>query len=108
LEAHGLLARGGGEGFRLGPRLLELARSALRDIPLIDLAHPALERLAAATGDSAQLYVRSSDLRVCVDVVQSRNELRAFVNSGAELPIAAGSAGKIFLAHMPPDDADRP
>ena len=107
LEAHGLLARGGGEGFRLGPRLLELARSALRDIPLIELAHPALERLATGTGESAQLYVRSYDVRVCIDAVQSRNELRAFVNIGAELPIAAGSAGKIFLAHMPAEEADR-
>jgi len=105
LEAHGFLTRIGGVGYWLGPRLLRLASVAARDLPLRDLARPALEHLAVVTGESAHLFVRSDDLRVCVDAVESANELRATVAPGAELPLTAGSAGKVLMAWAP--DADR-
>ena len=70
----------------------------MRDLPLRDLAHPALERLAAVTGESAQLYVRDADRRVCIDAIESSSELRTIVAVGASLPLTKGSAGKVFLA----------
>ena len=79
---------------------------ALQEPSLRDAAHPALERLAAATGESAQLYVTSVDGRVCVDAVESPSELRTFVPIGEELPLWAGSAGKVFLASMLPEQAE--
>jgi DNA-binding IclR family transcriptional regulator len=98
LEAHGFLARYPGFGYRLGPRLLRLATRAMRELPIRDLAHPELERLVRTTGESAQLYVRSGDVRVCIDAVESPSELRTIVPVGASLPLTAGSAGKVFLA----------
>jgi DNA-binding IclR family transcriptional regulator len=106
LDAHGLLEYVGERGYRLGPRLLKLGAMSLQEPSLREAAHPALERLAAATGESAQLYVTSIDGRVCVDAVESSSELRTFVPVGEELPIWAGSAGKIFLASMPPERAE--
>lgn len=100
LEHHGFVAHyGGGAGYRLGPRLLRLASEAMRELPLRDLAHPILERLANVTGESAQLFVRSGDSRVCIDAVESPNELRTIVPIGASLPLTAGSAAKIVLAY---------
>jgi len=101
LERHGYLSRYPGFGYRLGPRLLRLAHQAMRELPLRDVAHPPLERLARVTGESAQLYVRSGDERVCVDAVESRSELRTIVPVGASLPLYAGSAAKVFLAYAP-------
>ncbi len=98
LEDHGLLAHYGGFGYRLGPHLLRLASEAMREPPLRDLAHPVLERLVRTTGESAQLFVRSGDVRVCIDAVESPNELRTIVPVGASLPLTAGSAAKVFLA----------
>jgi DNA-binding IclR family transcriptional regulator len=98
LEAHGLLSFEGGFGYRLGPRLLRLAATAMRELPLRDLARPALERLARMTGETAQLFVRSGDERVCIDVVESESELRTIVPVGASLPLTAGSAGKVIMA----------
>lgn len=98
LEGHGYLASYGGLGYRIGPRLLQLSSSAAREVPLRDLAHPVLERLARTTGESAQLYVRSGDVRVCLDAAESSNELRTIVPVGASLPLSAGSAAKVFLA----------
>ncbi|MEO8424507.1 MAG: IclR family transcriptional regulator [Actinomycetota bacterium] len=106
LEAHGLLEYVGGRGYRLGPRLWKLAARAMQEPSLRDAAHPALERLAAATGESAQLYVTSIDGRTCVDAVESSSELRTFVPIGEELPLWAGSAGKVFLASMLPEQAE--
>jgi DNA-binding IclR family transcriptional regulator len=98
LEDHGLLVHVEGLGYALGPRLLALATTAVRDLPLRELAHPALERLARSTGESAQLYVRDGDRRVCIDAVESERELRTIVEVGASLPLDKGSAGKVFLA----------
>jgi DNA-binding IclR family transcriptional regulator len=107
LEEHGLLLYVGGFGYALGPRLLALSASAMRELPLRDLAHPALERLSRTTGESAQLYVRDGDRRVCIDAVESDSELRTIVEVGAVLPLTAGSAGKVFLAWASPPDQER-
>ena len=72
LEATGSSCYVGGLGFALGPRLLGLAATAMRDLPLRDLAQPVLERLARSTGESAQLFVRDGDRRVCIDGAESR------------------------------------
>jgi DNA-binding IclR family transcriptional regulator len=102
LEAHGFLEKVGGRGYRLGPRLLRLGAEALRQPELRDVAHGALQRLSETTGESAQFFVVSAGARVCVDAVQSSNELRTDVPVGARLPLTAGSAGKVFLAWMAP------
>ncbi|MGH2635050.1 MAG: IclR family transcriptional regulator [Actinomycetota bacterium] len=101
LEEHGFLAHYEGFGYRLGPELLRLANRAMRELPLRDIAHPVLQRLAGMTGESAQLYVRAGDARVCVDAIESANELRTIVPVGASLPLTAGSAAKVFLAFDP-------
>jgi DNA-binding IclR family transcriptional regulator len=98
LERHGVIEHVGGWGYRLGPRLLQIAAASLQEPSLRAVAHPALERLAETTGESAQLYVRSLDGRVCVDAVESSSELRTSVPVGAELPVWVGSAGKVFMA----------
>ena len=107
LEEHGFLFHVGGLGYALGPRLLGLAATAAHELPLRELAHPALDRLARTTGESAQLFVRNGDRRVCIDAVNSDRELRTIVDVGASLPLTRGSAGKVLLAWGPPaDDPD--
>lgn len=86
LETHRLLARDGAGRFVLGPRLTGL------DLPA--LARPALEALRDATGESAQLYVRRGDRRLCVLSLESPHGLRTIVPVGMSLPLDVGSAGK--------------
>jgi DNA-binding IclR family transcriptional regulator len=102
MRSHGLVTYIGGQGFRLGPKLLGLAATAMRELPLRDLAQPVLDRLARMSGESAQLFVRDHDRRVCIAAAESRSELRTIVDVGADLPLTAGSAGKVFLAFGPP------
>ena len=108
LEQHGFLVYQGGYGYRLGPRLLELGAAAQQEFQLRAVARPSLERLARVTGESAQLYVGFMlGERICIDSVQSSSELRTIVPVGAVLPMIYGSAGKIFLAWMPPREQER-
>ena len=107
LEDHGFLVHVGGLGYVLGPRLLGLAASAMNDLPLRDLARPILERLARSTGESAQLFVRDRDQRVCIDTAESESELRTIVEVGSSLPLTKGSAGKVFLAWTGDHDRTR-
>lgn len=105
LEAHGLLSREGPGQWRLGLRLTALGSAAARSVR--EAARPVLADLADRTGESAQLYVRRGDARVCIEVAESRRELRTIVPLGAALPLTAGSAGKVFLAWADEDDRER-
>jgi DNA-binding IclR family transcriptional regulator len=96
LEVHGLVRRDGDGRFGLGPRLVALGRAAARTLPLADVARPALAALRDSTGESAQLYVRDGDVRVCVESLESAHELRTIVAVGARLPLDRGSAGKVL------------
>jgi DNA-binding IclR family transcriptional regulator len=94
LEVHGLLARDGGGRWSIGPRLVELAGSDT----LLERAAPVLARLRDHTGESAQLYRRQGDVRVCVAASERVSGLRDTVPVGATLPMTAGSAAQVLLA----------
>jgi len=104
LEAHRLVARDATGAFRLGPRLTELAVRAGPALDLAALAGPVLTRLHEATGESAQLYVRSGDRRLCVAARDAGTGLRDSVPVGALLPLDAGSGGTVLRAWSPAAD----
>ncbi|CAN5699937.1 IclR family transcriptional regulator [soil metagenome] len=103
LEVHGLLRRDGEGRFALGFRLVGLGHTAAAGWPLAEAARPALLALRDETGESAQLYVRDGDHRVCVVSLESPHELRTIVAEGARLPLAVGSAGRILSGTAPAD-----
>jgi DNA-binding IclR family transcriptional regulator len=102
LEAHGMVRRVADEG-PSGPLSGRHVRFALglRLLPLAELARPALERLRDETGESAQLYVRQQDARVCVLSLESPHGLRTIVPLGATLSLDRGSAGRVLLGQDP-------
>jgi len=94
LESHGLIRRAGDGRFALGYRFVSLAR-AVDDLGVLcDAARPHLRALSEQSGESAQLYVRDGDDRVCVDVAESAHGLRTIVAVGARLTLERGSAGR--------------
>lgn len=102
LEFHRFVGRDLQGRFVLGPRLLELADAAGED-PLLSTAGPILTRLRDITGESAQLFRRQGDIRVCVATVERPAGLRDTVPLGAQLPMTAGSAAQVLLAWEEPD-----
>ncbi len=105
LEDHGLLGRDPAGRFRLGLRLLAWGTQAAAALELVELARPVLAELRDATDESAQLYVREDDRRVCVASAERRRGLRDTVPIGAALPLTAGSGGTVLLAWA--DEAER-
>jgi DNA-binding IclR family transcriptional regulator len=103
LEHHRMLARDVQGRFILGPRITELASAAGEDRLLV-IAQPLLAQLRDQTGESAQLYRRQADLRVCVAAAERASGLRNTVPVGAALSMTAGSAAQILLAW---EDAER-
>jgi DNA-binding IclR family transcriptional regulator len=86
--------------FLLGPAFGRLARAAEvhTSRTLVAAARPALAELRDRTGESAQLYVRAGDSRLCVLSLESPYSLRTIVAVGATLPMDRGSAAKILAA----------
>ena len=103
LEFHRQVTRDLSGRFVLGPRSGELAAAAGED-RLLAAAAPALTSLRDATGESAQLYRRQGDLRICVAVAERVSGLRDSVPIGAALTMQAGSAAQVLLAW---EDSDR-
>jgi DNA-binding IclR family transcriptional regulator len=97
LEHHRMLARDIQGRFILGPRIAELASAAGED-RLLAISQPVLAQLRDQTGESAQLYRRQADVRVCVAAAERASGLRDTVPVGAALPMIAGSAAQILLA----------
>jgi len=96
LERHGVVGRDADGRFQLGHRLAAWGAVAGRGLP--DAGRPVLARLGEETGESAQLYVRDGDTRVCVAVHERPSGLRDTVPLGAVLPLDRGSGGKVLLA----------
>jgi DNA-binding IclR family transcriptional regulator len=93
LEVHRFLAREGDGRWQLGPRV-----APARADDLLERAGPVLARLRDLTGESAQLYRRQGDRRICVAAADLGSGLRDTVPVGAALPMTAGSAAQVLLA----------
>lgn len=105
LEAHGLVGRDDRGRFRLGVRLAAWGRSAVSlSATMLEQSTEVLAELRDETGESAQLYVRDGDHRVCVAAAERPSGLRDTVPVGARLPLVAGSGGKVLLAWAEPGD----
>jgi DNA-binding IclR family transcriptional regulator len=105
LERHALVVRDRGGRFRLGARLVGWGAAAGAALALVEPARAVLQQLSADSGESAQLYVREGDQRVCVATHERPTGLRDTVPLGAVLPLTKGSGGRVLLAWA--DDRDR-
>ena len=106
LEHHRLVARDMQGRFVLGPRLAELSAAAGED-RLLATAGPVLARLRDITGESAQLWRRQGDVRVCVAAAERPSGLRDTIPVGSQLTMRAGSAAQVLLAWEDPERMHR-
>lgn len=99
LERQGLVQRDAGRGsVRPGPVLLRFARRGLDDAELVELCGPALDRLAAATGETVNLAVPATRGVEQLDQRDSRHFLGSTNWVGRTVPYHASAVGKVFLA----------
>ncbi|GAA1046578.1 MULTISPECIES: IclR family transcriptional regulator [Rothia] len=97
LAHHRLVARDIQGRFMLGPRISELASAAGED-RLISASGPVLNQLRNITGESAQVYRRQGDWRVCIASAERPIGLRDTIPVGTQLSMRAGSAAQVLTA----------
>jgi IclR family KDG regulon transcriptional repressor len=87
--------------YRLGPKILELANIFYSNTELGTIAKPYLKDLRNKTGETTSIFVIDGDERVCLEKVDSSQEVRAVLRIGSHHPLYAGSPGKLLLAYQP-------
>jgi IclR family transcriptional regulator, acetate operon repressor len=99
LERHGLVAWDAARtGLRPGPVELRFARSGVGRQDLIELAQPALRRLAAESGETVNLFVPGPRGTEAIAQIDGSHLLGATNWLERELPLHATAAGKVLLA----------
>lgn len=104
LEAEGLIHQSAGRRYKPGARLISLARKALVQSDIRELAREALEQLRDQTGETIHLAVPSGDGLVYIDKIESRETVRMASTIGTSVPLHSSGVGKAFLAALDKTD----
>lgn len=91
--------------YRLGPRVLSLARVA--QPALARAAHPHMVQLAEATEETVKLTLIDGGQTVIVAAVESLHSLRMTGRVGERRELHAGASNKVLAAYMPWEDVVR-
>lgn len=92
--------------YSLGPGIVELAWVVLRQQDLRSMCHPFLERLRQTTNETASLYTRIGDKRVCIEELESSQHIKYAQTVGLTAPLHVGAPGKALLAFLPQAELD--
>jgi DNA-binding IclR family transcriptional regulator len=102
-EDYGFVQKNGGQ-YRLGRAFAAYASLVEADGDLIELARPMMGKLSGQTQGTVALKIREGGETVTIDRVESRYFHRVDYPVGSRLPLNASSSGKVFLAHMTPEE----
>lgn len=88
-------------GFRLGIRVMELARLARRSFSLTEIALPVMRALADELGETVLLTRLVDSAVICIERCEGANQLiRLSYERGSRLPINAGASALVLLAWL--------
>jgi DNA-binding IclR family transcriptional regulator len=101
LVRRGYLRHRAGDGYRLGPKLIELGFAAQSQLHLSSAARPHMERLARATSETVHLAVLDGLDVVYIDKVPGSRGLLMASTIGARAPAQTTALGKVLVAGLP-------
>lgn len=102
LIGRGFLSSGArGEGYRLGPKLLELGFCAQQQIDLIQVARPLIEELARLTSDTVHLGILDGDDALYLDKVPGQRRINISSRVGDKQPLTSTGLGKALILDHP-------
>jgi DNA-binding IclR family transcriptional regulator len=91
----------------LGPLVFELGITAGPRFNIRDLCSDALDRIAAQTGDTAFLSIRSGDDALCVDRREGAFPIKTFtVDVGVRRPLGVGAGSLAILTALPDEEVE--
>jgi IclR family KDG regulon transcriptional repressor len=89
--------------YSLGGKVLSWSGVYTAMLDVRTMALPYIEELHRATQETISLYVIEGNDRMCVERIESPQNVRIVARIGRRLPLYAGSAGKVLLAFLPPE-----
>ncbi|MBB3979564.1 DNA-binding IclR family transcriptional regulator [Rhizobium azooxidifex] len=98
LAKHGLLLRNEDASWRLGPKLMKLGNIYQSTFRASDIIEPLLAEVVEKTGESAAVYVREGQERVCLFRHDSHQSIRHAARIGDTMPLDRGAPGRVILA----------
>jgi IclR family transcriptional regulator, KDG regulon repressor len=102
MKERGILSQNqNSRGYALGMRLLTWTGVYLTALDIRTIAQPIMAELQQSTQETISLYVLDGSDRVCVERLESPQNVRIIARLGRRLPLYAGSAGKAMLAFLP-------
>ena len=105
LEAHRLVEQVGDRGrYRLGIGNLRLAGATTARLDLVTEARPVCKQLAADTGETVNITVRSETSALYLDQVAGSSAVQSHNWVGQHIPLHATSNGKVLLSEL--DEAE--
>ena len=84
----------------MGIRLLNWSGIFLATLDIRAVAMPIMTELQQLSRETISLYVLDGTDRVCVERLESPQNVRIVARLGLRLPLYAGSAGKVLLAFL--------
>jgi IclR family acetate operon transcriptional repressor len=107
LESRGLVEQDAERGrYRLGYGVVQLAAGATKLDDLSLLSRPVCSRLAETVRETVNVAVHDGRAVISIDQVFGSASIRTVNWVGQRTPMHATSAGKVFMAHMPPEQLD--
>ena len=89
--------------YALGAAVMAWAGVYAATLDVRNTAMAAVDQLHRDTQETISLYILQGTERVCVERRESPHTVRLVTRIGRRLPLYAGSAGKVFLAFLPPE-----
>jgi len=90
--------------YSLGIELFKLGSIVQQNFNMREYALPIMKDLADKTGESVYLNIISGRKRVCIEKIESSNDIRRVIKLGESLPLYTGGSGKVLLANLPEED----
>jgi DNA-binding IclR family transcriptional regulator len=102
LERSGFVVSEDGQ-YELGLRFLNFGEYVKRSQPLYEIAEPAVEELAAETGERVFCMVEQHGLATLICVGEGSRSVQTDIRVGTHSYMHCSSAGKAILAYLPDD-----
>ncbi|WP_353348123.1 IclR family transcriptional regulator [Aquicoccus sp. SU-CL01552] len=102
LSTHGYIRQDpDSSGYELTTKLWELGGKVVGRLDLTRVARPAMERLAALTGETVHLSLLENEDVVYLDKIDSSHHIRAHTSVGQRAPAYTMATGKAMLSTQP-------
>lgn len=98
LEHFGYLKRLPDGRYMLGPTVFHLGMIYQSSFRLQDYALPVLRTLVKETGETAAVYVREDNVRLCLYRLEWQRSVRMHVREGERVELEKGAAGHVLMA----------